>query len=71
MKALLLIPFLVGCAPYVGYTHLSDPRINGDGYDLVCGGGKTKKNLDMSMAVCKNMRGGEFIRLDVEYVWDR
>jgi len=67
MKILILL-FLSGCAPYVGYTHLSDPRIANDGYDLVCAGVKGEY---ISTGVCKNLakNNGEFIKIDVEYVW--
>ena len=67
MKILILL-FLSGCAPYVGYTHLSDPRIANDGYDLVCTGVKGEY---ISTGICKNLghNNGEFIKIDVEYVW--
>lgn len=65
---LVVVICLSGCAPYVGYTHLSDPRIANDGYDLVCTGVKGEY---LSTAVCKNLapNKGEFIKVDLEYVW--
>ena len=65
---LFMAVFIAGCAPYVGYTHLSDPRVSSDGYDLVCGGVKGEY---LTAGVCKNMaaNGGEFVKLDLEYVW--
>ena len=68
MKLLLLL-LLAGCSPYVGYTHLSDPRIKGDGYDLFCGGVKTESEIEVTAGACKNLRGGEFVKIDVEYVF--
>ena len=67
-KVILVLLLLSGCAPYVGYTHLSDPRISNDGYDLVCTGVKGEY---LSTGVCKNLApyGGEFIKVDLEYVW--
>ena len=64
--ALLAVLFLVivmaaGCAPYVGYTHLSDPRINNDGYDLACLGNESEvKRIQFDAAICQNMRGGTY-----------
>ncbi len=66
---IFLLFILAGCAPYVGYTHLSDPRIGDDGYDLVCGGLKADKTVELSAAVCKNLHGGEYIKFDIEYIW--
>jgi hypothetical protein len=68
---LLLLLLLSGCSPYVGYTHLSDPRVENDGYDLVCGGAKIRKTLEVSAAVCGDLRGDEYVKIDVEYVFDR
>lgn len=67
MRLLLLSCLLSGCAPYVGYTHLSDPRIKDDGYDLICVGGETKEKLSIDTAVCKDVRGGEMVKVDVRY----
>jgi hypothetical protein len=60
---------LSGCSPYVGYTHLSDPSVSNDGYDLVCAGGKLKY---VSVAGCRNLapNEGNFIKIDAEYVWE-
>lgn len=55
------------CAPYVGYTHMSDPRIANDGYDLVCVGGEKGERFLIDTAVCKDIRGGEMIKVDVRY----
>ena len=62
-----------GCTPYASYTHLSDPRIAGDGYDLVCAGGIYRKaNFEARTAGCYNAAPlhGEFIKVDISYVWD-
>ena len=70
MKILLLL-FLTSCAPYVGYTHLSDPSRDNDGSDLVCAGVKLQKGLDISAGWCENLRNDwSGINIDVEYVWD-
>ena len=70
---ILAVLLLAGCAdlkPYVGYTHLSDPSISGDGYDLLCGGAKYREAIEVSLGACKNVRGDELIRVDVELVWN-
>jgi hypothetical protein len=67
--AIGVLLWLSGCAPYVGYTHLSDPQVDNDGYDLVCAGTKWTY---AKAALCKNLAsaGGEYIKIDLEYVWD-
>jgi hypothetical protein len=45
---------------------MSDPRIKNDGYDLVCVGGEAKKKLSIDTALCKDIRGGEMIKVDVK-----
>lgn len=64
----IVVVFLTGCAPYVGYTHLSNPRVSNDGYDLVCTG---LKGEYLTTGVCKNLadNSGEFVKVDLEYVW--
>lgn len=70
MRGIFLLVFLTGCAPYVGYTHLSSPEIADDGYDLVCGGVKVERGLEMSAAWCENLNSDwSGVKLDVEYVW--
>lgn len=62
-----------GCTPYASYTHLSDPRIAGDGYDLVCAGGIFRRaNFEARTAGCYNAAPahGEFVKVDISYVWD-
>ena len=64
MKYLPLL-FLCGCAPYVGYTHISDPRIANDGYDLICGGTEQDiSELNTDLAICQNVRGGTYIKAE-------
>jgi hypothetical protein len=48
---------------------LSDPQVDNDGYDLVCAGTKWTY---AKAALCKNLAsaGGEYIKIDLEYVWD-
>jgi len=69
---LILLTVLAGCAPYVGYSHLSDPNIRDDGYDLICGGVKYREHanpVEATIAGCANVRGGQMFRIDVDYVW--
>ena len=49
--------FLSGCVtPYLGYTHLSDPAVNNDGWDMVCGGVKKRyKQVEGRAAWCQNV----------------
>ena len=51
---------MASCAPYVGYTHLSDPTIDNDGYDLVCVGNGKK----IDIGICQNIRGGTYVKVD-------
>ena len=58
---------LSACTPFIEYEHLSDPRIKHDGYDLICGGGE--KEI-VSVAICKNVHGGEFVKVNVRKTLD-
>ena len=61
---------LCGCAPFIGYSHLSDPSIPGDGYDLGCAGLKFDIAVDISAAWCENLNNDwAGVKVDVEYVW--
>lgn len=76
MKALLLIPFLAGCVPFVGYSHIDPTPLDNDGqaYDLICGGAKFREPanpIEVQVAVCHNVRGGKMFRVDVDYVWGK
>ena len=67
MRFLFLL-LLSGCAPYVGYTHLSQPNIDDDGYDLVCVGAEKELGpLQTDIAACENLasRGGTYAKVDV------
>ena len=77
MRVEVLLPWtflvLTGCTPYASYTHLSDPRVAGDGYDLVCAGGIYRKaNFEARTAGCYNAAPlhGEFVKVDISYVWE-
>ena len=74
MKLIILLFLLAGCKtidPYVGYSHLSNPRIDGDASDLVCAGVKVKQGLDFSASWCENLRNDwSGVNIDVEWVWD-
>lgn len=71
-----LIAVLGGCGtvPFIEYEHLSDSRVSGDGYDLLCAGGITEiASVEVSLAPCKNVSGygGEYIKINVRKVFDR
>lgn len=72
MKYIILLSFcLSGCV--TSYQHLSDPRVNNDGYDLVCQGASYDVNsFRFRGNVCKNIapNGGEFLHTSVEYLWN-
>ena len=55
----------MGCAPFAEYEHLSDPRIKGDGYDLICLGGIRGERVEISTGVCKNLHGGEMVKINM------
>ena len=64
------LSLISGCAPYVEYQHLSDPRIANDGYDLACVGlSHDKSGLSLSGGVCSNLApyGGEFLTINARY----
>ena len=63
---------LMGCTPYIGYTHLSQPNIDDDGYDLICAGGEREKGrLRTDLAMCENIApyGGTFFKADVKFLF--
>ena len=62
---------LSGCAPFVEYEHLSDPRVSNDGYDLLCGGIQLDLAVELSGAVCGNIRGGEYVKINAKYVFEK
>ena len=67
-----LVACLQGCV--ASYQHLSDPRIEDDGYDLLCAGIETDyKSLSFRGDLCSNVapNGGEFIHTSVEYRFGR
>lgn len=62
---------LTGCSPYAEYRHISDPRISGDGYDLLCGGAQhATQGFEIHGGLCRNVHGGEYVQAGVKYVWD-
>jgi len=67
----IILSLLSGCSHYVGYTHLSDPRIANDGYNLVCLGSQAEMVLTIDAAVCGNAspNRGEFVKVDIRYIW--
>jgi len=70
MKALLTIPALMLSGCVASYQHLSDPRIDDDGYDLLCGGVYYEyQALTAKANLCSNVapNGGEFVLASVEY----
>jgi len=55
MRYLILL-FLGGCTPFLGYEHLSQPNVEDDGYDLVCGGVEVEKGMFRGdVAICENL----------------
>ena len=53
---LLILLLLSGCTPFIGYEHLSQPNIDDDGYDLICGGVELQKGRYRGdVAVCENL----------------
>ena len=67
----MTVSTLAGCAPYLEYEHLSDPRLNNDGYDLVCAGlSHDYKGLSISGGICHNAApyGGEFVKINARYL---
>ena len=55
MRYLILL-LLSGCTPFIGYEHLSQPNVQDDGYDLVCGGFEFEKNwFRADVAICENL----------------
>ena len=70
-KTTILILFLLlsgcGTTPFVEWDHISDPRLDNDGLDLVCGGTSVGGKLSASVAVCKDLWGGELIKTQVRY----
>ena len=74
MVRLLPLLLLQACTPYVGYTHLSQPNVDDDGYDLICGGGEHEKGMIRTdLALCENVAsgGGTFVRADVKILFSR
>ena len=66
----IILLSLSGCAPYVEYTHLDPTPFHNDdmAYDLVCVGGETEDRLSVDTAMCKNVRGGEMLKINVRYM---
>lgn len=70
-RLVLIIAAIIvtGCTPYVGYTHLSQPNVDDDGFDLICGGFETqKRHVRGDIAGCENLaRSGTetYIRADI------
>lgn len=71
MTILILAGLISGCVTSV--KHLSDPRVDRDGYNLVCGGFEKGQQLQVSMDICQNVspNKGEFILAEVKYRWTK
>ena len=71
MRSVLCVAALLlqGCTTSV--KHLSDPRIEGDGYTLVCGGLEYRKQVTVAVDACHNLEptGGELVFIEVKYHW--
>jgi len=71
MRFILLVLLLSGCAPYVGYRHLSDPSLSNDGYDMACAGIKVEKVLEFKTGVCRDARqSGTLVEVEIDYVFN-
>ena len=66
---LAVVVLLAGCT--TSYKHLSDPRVDGDGYDLMCGGFEKGQQIVIAVDVCRNVAAnkGEFLFVDIKYRW--
>ena len=74
MLRIIAISFLLtGCTPFVSYTHLSDPGIDDDSFDLACGGIELEKyNVTTAVAACHDhWRSNQYAKIDVTYRWKR
>ncbi len=70
LKIAILAMLLTGCSsltPYVAVRHLSDPGIDGDGWDIGCGGIKRRGQLEIKAGYCWNARGGNMLEASIEY----
>lgn len=67
LAALLLMLSLSGCVtPYLGYQHISNPNVDGDGLDLICGGVKHQyKQLETRGSWCQKLHYDQVIQLEV------
>jgi hypothetical protein len=70
VRCLVLLVLLTGCTTSV--KHLSDPRINNDGYTLACGGLEYGEQVTVEVAACYNLapRHGEYVFAEVKYHWN-
>ncbi len=72
-KLIILNLFLCSCAnthPYVEARHISDPTINKDGWNDLCGGAiYIGDNLQLKGGLCYNVTGYHGTRLDVGALW--
>lgn len=65
---ILITVFLNGCV--ASYTHISNPRIDNDGFDLVCLEGIYKVNdFNLRGGTCKDLSGTkeEYAKIGIEY----
>lgn len=73
MNKLLILLLLSGCAnthPYVEARHTSDPTIERDGWNDVCGGGiYVYKDIQAKAGICNNITGYRGTRADVGIMW--
>ena len=73
LSKLILISLLTGCTglhPYVEATHTSNPSIDKDGYNDVCGGGiYLRGNFQTKAGVCNNVTGYRGTRADLSIMW--
>ena len=55
-RLILLSVLLSGCTPFVGYTHLSMPNVDDEGYDFACVGAEVAKGrFRGDVSLCENL----------------
>ena len=71
MNKILVLLLLCGCT--TSYKHLSDPRIQNDGYDLICGGVEVGERLTAAVDLCSNVapNRGEYLFAELQYNWSK
>ena len=73
LTKLILISLLAGCSglhPYIEAAHTSNPSIDKDGYNDVCGGAiYMYEDVQAKAGVCNNVTGYRGTRTDLSIMW--